>query len=74
MENISTVNLAIAEADEVEIYVVDQYGQKALAIFSGSVEAGVYQFELNSAPLATGIYHLILKRGKEHSAVNFIKK
>jgi chitodextrinase len=74
IEGNSVVSVNLTEADNVEVYVVDNLGRKAAEIYKGHLTEGRHSFNLESTAITTGIYHLVMNGEKGNVLVRFIKK
>ncbi|MDB5257339.1 MAG: large protein [Chitinophagaceae bacterium] len=74
VEHAALLTLNLVEDDQVELYIVDVTGNILHTLFAGNISYGTHTFSLNSASLAPGIYHVMMKGEKGNVSLNFIKQ
>jgi hypothetical protein len=61
------INFMLDEAsDDASLFVTSILGQQVTEIFSGALNNGPYQFEVNTDKLSAGIYFITLRTEKQN--------
>lgn len=62
---LATIRFDLANAQNINLELVNMYGQQVGVLAAGNFAAGVHEVEVNTAELAAGIYFYNLKAGEE---------
>jgi hypothetical protein len=70
----TTVAVSLATADDVTVEIYDLMGKKILNVYSGVLDAGQHNFDLNMASYNQGTYILLINGSQIRKSVKFVKR
>jgi chitinase len=69
-----SINFNLIEANEVDIYIIDQLGKRVQNVYQGSMAEGDYHYDVNTSSLVPGIYSVVLQGVNGEKSIRFVKK
>jgi hypothetical protein len=69
-----SINFNLIEANEVDIYIIDQLGKRVQNVYQGSMAEGDYHYDVNTSSLVPGIYSVVLQGVNGEKLIRFVKK